>query len=79
MLGESRYGFPESRIRELLTLIEREMTDLLGFHRCIPEDSMISAPVRQEGDPFTNGCSLSAGLVYSEDHPAKLMKRRTHD
>jgi hypothetical protein len=39
-LCESRYAFPESRIRELMALIEREMTyeELLNFHGCIPEE-----------------------------------------
>jgi hypothetical protein len=39
VLAESRYAFPESRIRELLSLIKREITDeeLLKFHRCMPE------------------------------------------
>jgi hypothetical protein len=79
MLGESRYGFPESRLGKLLILIEREMTDLLGFHRCIPEDSVSSATVRQEGILLRTDVLFPLAFVYSEDHPYKLMKRHSHD
>ena len=60
MLCESRYAFPESRIRELLSLIEREITDeeLLKFHRCMPEE------LRDLGNAWARNSFLRTDVLF---------------